>query len=121
MNHVHTLASALLLLVFSMSLSCSSFIKDEHMPPLKKLEKKTYVMKKDVKIAGTLVPKGREVKVVIVAGDDWVKVYSYPADGDKLKAKRTLILYLFEEDFKEKEYRFPVFQKKLAEIAEEKK
>ncbi len=109
----------LLALIMSISfLACSSFVKEEDMPVLKKLEDNTYVLKKDVNIAGELVPKGREVKVVIVAADDWLKVYSYPADGDKLKAKRTLILYVFEDDFKNEKYSFEGFEKRLSEIAD---
>lgn len=110
---------SLLAVMMSFSfLACASFVEDEDMPVLKKLEDNIYVLKKDINISGQLVPKGREVKVVIVAGDDWLKVYSYPADADKLKAKRTLILYVFEEDFKEEKYSYEVFEKKLSEIAD---
>ncbi len=40
-----------LTLVFTITtVSCSSFVKEEDMPVLKKLEGNTYVLKKDVKI-----------------------------------------------------------------------
>jgi len=108
-------------LVFTIAaVSCSSFVMEEDMPALKKLEGNTYVLKKDVKIGTGSVAKGTEVKIVIMAGDDWLKVYSYPAKGDKLKASRTLILYMFEDEFKEEMYSYRYFEKRFSEILKQK-
>ncbi len=106
-------------LVFTITVvSCSSFVKEENMPALKKLESNTYVLKKDVEIGSGSVKKGRSVKVVIMAGDDWLKVYTYSAKGDKLKAPRTLILYMFEDEFKKETYSYKYFEKRFFEILE---
>ena len=101
-------------------LSCASFIKEEEMPALKKLESPVYVMKRNVKIGSGSVEKGREVKVVIIAGDDWLKVYTYPAARDKLSAPRTLVLYMFDDEFAEEKYSYKVFEKRFFEILETK-
>ncbi len=104
-------------LVFTITVvSCSSFVKEEDMPALKKLEGSTYVLKKDVKIGTGSVAKGTTVKIVIMAGGDWLKVYSYLAKGDKLKAPRTLILYIFEDEFAEEKYSYKLFEKRFSAI-----
>jgi len=55
--------------------SCGSFVHDEYIPRLKSHEKKVYVLKIDVTAGETTLKKGTAVKVIVVIGDDWVKVY----------------------------------------------
>ena len=100
-------------------LSCSKLVKDEHLPALSDLEKPVYIMKTDVKLDERILTKGQHVRIIIVPGDEWIKVYAYPAESDPLKAERVNVLYLFEDDFKDEKFDMAVFRQKLGEIVEE--
>jgi len=70
----------------------------------------------DVTINELSLPKGTVVKLIIVGGDEWVKVYAYNAKEDLLLAHRFLILYMFEDDFPDKEFNVDLLDKELANI-----
>jgi type II secretion system-associated lipoprotein len=105
--------------VFSfMIFSCSSFVNvEESAPKLKRYEKKIYSLLKDIKHGGVIsLKKGKKVKILFSLTDSWVKVYAYPAAEDRLKAKQTLILYLFDDDFPDAEYSEKFVLKKLRSV-----
>ena len=107
---------ALVALVFICS--CSTFIRDEHMTGLKKYESTRYVMKKDVGKEEAPLRKGEAVNLMILTGGDFVKVYAYAASTDYLKAERVLILFLFDEDFKDKAFDMRYFEERLYQIVD---
>lgn len=79
--------------------SCSSFMTTEQEESLKDLENYNYVMRKAVTVEKRSLAKNKAVKLEIIHGTDYVKVYAYSASVDILKAERLLLVYLFEEDF----------------------
>lgn len=103
----------------SLIISCSSFIPEDDVEKLKFYESDQnvyhdYIMLKDVKINEFTLEKGTRVRIVISAGDEWVKVYAYKADEDVLKSNRILILHLFDTDFPENKFSREFFDKELA-------
>jgi len=102
--------------IITLFLSCSSLVKDSYLPTLSDMEKPVYVMKSDVKIDDRILAKGQRVRIIITADDDWIKVHGYSADVDALKAERVLILFLFEDDFKDEEFDMKHFRDKLSDI-----
>ena len=107
---------AALMTLFSIMTACSSFVKDESMPELKKYEKATYILQKTVRDNGPVLTKNQKVKIVVMTGDSWVKVYGYPAGDDKLKTGRSLLLYLFDDDFVNDEFNIKVFEQELFKV-----
>jgi len=96
--------------------SCNTFIMKNDIVQLKDLEKKPYVMLKDVSANNNSVKKGSQVRLKIATSKEWVKVYAYPANVDELKAELTLILYLFDDDFEGKKFSRDRFQERLNAI-----
>ncbi|MFC1668807.1 hypothetical protein ACFL20_00320 [Spirochaetota bacterium] len=95
---------------------CSTFVDKEFKPEIKKLENDSYIVKKHVSIGGLRLSKNQKIKIIVVGGDEWVKVYGYGYDENVLKAKRVLILYLFESDFKDDIFNLVTFKEKLFQI-----
>jgi len=103
-------------LVFLFGASCSSFVKETEQPGLRELENAVYILHEDVEMGGISLKKNQEIRLVVNGGDDWIKVYGYPANEDKLRAPRVLIVYLFPEDFKDELFDMDVFREKLAAV-----
>jgi len=101
--------------------SCSSFVEKEKIPVLKDYEKYEYILKKEVSIGNRTLARGDNIRLHIVVGDEWIKVYGYNAGSDPLQAQRLLILYLFEDDFTEERFSMEFFDKKLSELVKRKK
>ncbi len=101
--------------------SCSSFIKDEQIEGFKAYESAQYTMKQDAGREEAPLKKGEIVKLIIQTGGDFIKVYAYPVSVDYLKAERVLILFLFEDDFKDKAFDRQYFEERLNQLAEERK
>ncbi len=93
--------------------SCDVFVHKESVDALKAYEKKYYVLKKDIDIEGKKLKKGEEVRIVVTAGKEWVKVHAYPAGANDLKVDRLLILYLFDDDFEKKKFSMNYFNEQL--------
>ena len=93
--------------------SCASFLKDDDVLNLKGYEKDTYTLKEDIGEGNRLIKEGDKVKLLVITGDDFIKVYCYPANIDFVKAERTLLLYLFEDDFEGELFDITVFEEKL--------
>jgi len=107
---------ACFILFFSMS--CSTLVTDAYLPTLKDMETPVYVMKNDVKIEERIHVKRKKVHIIKTPGDNWIKVYGYPTEIDVLKAERLLLLFMFEDDFKDEKFDVKLFQDKLDEIVE---
>jgi len=97
--------------------SCDGFIDGKSADALKDYEKKYYVLKKDIDVEGKKLKKGEEVRIVVTAGKEWVKVHAYPARANELKADRILILYIFDDDFEKKRFNMNFFNEQLNAVA----
>jgi type II secretion system-associated lipoprotein len=113
----------MILFAFSAALfvtACDVFIPRTDVDTLKAYEKKVFVMKKDLELEGKKLKKGDDVRLIVTAGKDWVKVHAYPAKLDPLKAERLLVLYIFEDDFTGKKFNMNFFKEKLGDVAAQK-
>ena len=97
--------------------SCASFIKEEEIMILKEYEKGIYLLKKQVGEGKGILKKSQKVKIYIKTSDEAIKVYCYPSNIDFVKADRTLILYLFEDDFNN-EFDIKLFDERLFKVIE---
>lgn len=93
-------------------------MKDEEALNIKQYENNVYLLKDEIKDTKYPLKKGTKVKLYIKTGDDYIKVYCYPQDIDFLKSDRTLVLYLFEDDFEKSTYAQESFEQKLYEKVE---
>ncbi|MBN2403273.1 MAG: type II secretion system-associated lipoprotein [Spirochaetes bacterium] len=93
----------------------TSFLKKEDISNIKNYEKNEYILKADEGEGDYSVKKGTKVKLHMITGDDFIKVYCYPSNMNFVKTKRTLINYLFEDDFEKSKFNIAVFEKKLFE------
>lgn len=109
-----------LILICFIAGSCASFLEKKQIRALKLYESGNYILKQDTKFREPGLRKGQEVKLYIITGKDFVKVYCYPASTSFLKSDRILLLYLFEDDFEKKKFDTQAFQDKLYGLAEPK-
>jgi type II secretion system-associated lipoprotein len=101
-------------LIFAVFLSsCTSFIKKDEEFQIKGFENAEYVLLEDTGEDDRYIRKGEKVKVYIIVGDDYIKVFCYSSKLDFVKAKRTLIVYLFKEDFEKAKFSMDYFKQKL--------
>lgn len=105
----------LCLALFTLS-ACSTFVPEEDVDSLNKRYSGNYVLLQDFVINELTLAKGTVVRLIIVGGDEWIKVYAYKADEDLLNANRFLILYMFEDEFPDKEFNADLLDKELAAI-----
>lgn len=96
-----------------MMVACDIFVNKADIDLLKEKEKKIYFLKKDIDIEGKKLKKGEPVRIVIVTAKEWIKVLAYPAKANDLKADRLLILYLFDDDFQQKQFKMNAFEEQL--------
>jgi type II secretion system-associated lipoprotein len=113
---LRTILTSLIVLTVMLT-ACDVFVSKADADLLKEKEKKTYILKKDIDIDGKKLKKGDEVKIVITGVKEWIKVHAYPARANALKADRYLILYLFSEDFKNKQFDLKFFEEQLDAVA----
>jgi len=111
----------LLLFALAAGVSCSTFIPDEQADMLRAYETgngsaSEYRMLQEVTVNDITLEKGKRVKIIIVAGDDWVKVYAYRAEEDLLKSIRVLILHMFDTDFPDKKFDRVLFEEALFKV-----
>lgn len=99
----------------SLALSCTTFMIDEQVDDVMKLDKATATMKKSVIRDDYRLEQGQKVKLHLNVNDDSIRVYAYPAGVEFLKSNRLLILYLFEDDFKDGRFNKKIFTDKLKE------
>ena len=93
--------------------ACDIFVNKADIDLLKEKEKKIYFLKKDIDIEGKKLKKGEPVRIVIIPAKEWIKVLAYPAKANDLKADRLLILYLFDDDFQQKQFNINAFEEQL--------
>ena len=111
---------AVFLLLVLLTYSCASFVKNEDIKHLKMLEEDVYILKDDAGEGHRFLKKGERVKIYIVNGDDSIKVYAFPSNIKFLKAERTLILYILEDEFEGKKFDRNFLEQKLFEVLEKK-
>jgi type II secretion system-associated lipoprotein len=103
-----------LMLFFLLPLcACTSFITKPEETLLKEKEKNVYILKKDIDLETKKLKKGDAVRILIATGREWLKVYAYPVRVEKLKAERFLLVYLFEDEFVNKQFNIDLFNEKL--------
>ncbi|HPJ39656.1 MAG TPA: hypothetical protein PLT75_14520 [Spirochaetota bacterium] len=112
--HIKVFLITSLLLLFS----CTTFLLEQNIENLKKLENSTYILKQQVIIENKKLEKGQRVKLYIKTNDVSVRVYAYPAEIDFLKSQRLLVLQMFDADFKNEQFDKNVFQEKLFNIVQ---
>jgi len=93
--------------------SCATFLRNDDALYLRDYEKSIYMLKEDIGEGKFALKKSERVKLYIVTGDDFIKIYCYPAGNDLLKSERTLLLYLFEDDFENKKFDIKNFEELL--------
>jgi type II secretion system-associated lipoprotein len=113
---VRKTVSAILAAAF-LATACDVFIVKNDIEQLKELEKGTYILKKDFNVDGKILKKGETVKLKISTAKEWVKVHAYSTKVDELKAERVLILFLYDEKFKDKKFSRDYFNEQLNAVA----
>ncbi len=98
--------------------ACTSFVTKPEETILKEKEKNVYILKKDIDLETKKLKKGEAVRILVATGREWLKVYAYPVKVDKLKAERFLLVYLFEDEFVNKQFNFDLFNEKLDALVE---
>lgn len=91
-------------------LSCTSFLTKKDISQVKEYEKADYTLKEDAGEEERLLRKGTKVKLFILTGDNFIKVYCYRSNINFVKAERILILYMFEDEFKKSRFDQSVFE-----------
>jgi type II secretion system-associated lipoprotein len=87
------------------SAGCSSFVPEEDSERITlKYQAGEYVLLDDINRNNIVFSKGSIVKLLVVTGDDWVKIYAYNSNEELLSSKRFLLLYLFEDDFPDEKF-----------------
>jgi type II secretion system-associated lipoprotein len=103
-----------ILIIFALTLgSCTTFLMKDDILNIKDFEKKQYILKEDAGEGARSIKKGTRIKLYIMTGDDYIKVYCYPSSTDFLKAERALIIYLFDDDFEKSKFNIAFFENKL--------
>lgn len=102
---------------------CSTFVPDEEAEKLKVYESvngsyQDYILLVEVDRNDLVLNKGERVRIIIVSGDEWIKVYAYRANEDLLKSMRFLILQMFNDDFPDKKFDREKFDQELGKIVE---
>ena len=106
--------------LFFFIISCATFITDDQSNAIKNLEKNIYVLKEDAGEGNKLIKKAENIKLYVSTGKNFIKIYCYPANTDLLKAEKTLIVYMFDEDFENKKFNFSILQEELNKKVEKK-
>ncbi len=87
------------------SAGCSSFVPEEDSERISlKYQAGEFVLLEDINRNNLVFSKGSVVKLLVVTGDDWVKIYAYNSNEELLASTRFLLLYLFEDDFTDKKF-----------------
>jgi len=110
--------TALVIIVsVALAVSCAHFFTVESKAQLGEFEKKTFVIKNDIKVDQDVFIKGQKIKVKVFTGSDWVKIRGYNADKDPLRAKQVLLIFMFEDEFPGKKFNMDYFTQRLSDIA----
>lgn len=99
---------------------CVSFIAKPDDALLKEKERQTYVLIKSTTSGEKTLKRGEEVKILISSGKEWIKVHAYPARADLLKTDRFLLLYVFDDEFGQKQFDMKYFEERLSTVVAQK-
>lgn len=100
--------------------ACDVFVPAGELDALRARESKVYVLKNDLEVEGKKLAKGEDVRIRITTGSDWIKVRAYPAKADELKADYVLLLFVFDDEFKNNKYNVAYFNERLGALLAEK-
>ena len=108
----------IIILIGSMLITgCSSFVPDDDTEKITlKYQAGEYVLLEDLNRNNVIFSKGSIVKLLVVTGDEWVKIYAYNSDEELLSSTRFLLLYLFEGDFPDEEFSQEVLDAELLKV-----
>lgn len=96
---------------------CSSFVPEEDSERITlKYQTGEFVLLEDINRNNLVFGKGSIVKLLVVTGDDWVKIYAYNSNEELLSSVRFLLLYLFEDDFPDEEFNQEFLDAELMKI-----
>ncbi len=85
--------------------ACSTFIRDEDSGTLLlKYQAGEFVLLQNISRNEEILPANSIVKLIVVPGDEWVKIYAYDSSEELLVSKRVLLLYLFQSDFPDEKF-----------------
>lgn len=114
---IKTKLSIIILIVSLFITGCSSFVPDEDSESITlKYQAGEYVLLEDINRNNVIFSKGSIVKLLVVTGDEWVKIYAYNSDEELLSSTRFLLLYLFEGDFPDEEFSQDVLDAELLKV-----
>lgn len=100
------------------TVGCSTFIPDEDVERMTvKYQSGDYILLQDVTRNDVTLAKGTLVKLIFVAGDEWVKIYAYDKKEELLTSKRQLLVYMFEDDFPGEEFNHELLETELLKFA----
>ncbi|HNX25758.1 MAG TPA: hypothetical protein PKG60_17050 [Spirochaetota bacterium] len=100
---------------------CSTFIKDEDSEQISlRYQAGEYILLQDLNRNNVIFPKNSSVKLIVLTGDDWVKIYAYNSREELLASNRFLLLYLFEDDFPDGKFSQEYLDSELLKIVKQK-
>ncbi len=100
---------------------CSTFVPDEDSERITlKYQAGEYVLLEDINRNNVIFSKGSIVKLLVVTGDEWVKIYAYSSSEELLASNRFLLLYLFEESFPDKKFNQEFLDAELLKLVRQK-
>lgn len=102
--------------ILCLAVSCTTFMLDEQADDIMKLDKAVGTIKKSIARDDHRLEKGQKVRLQLLLNDASIRVYAYPSNVEFLKSNRLLVLYLFEDDFKDGRFNKKLFTDKLDEI-----
>ncbi len=109
----------IMLLLAGLLGACRTFIREDQVESIRVYEKGVYRTKLSIEIEKrVIIEKNSDVRLYLVYSKSWIKVYAYPADADFLKTDRSLMVYMFEDDFENKLFDEARFREKLNEFVE---
>ena len=107
----------IVLMLIAAGTGCSSFVPDDDAERLTlKYRTGDYILLEDITRNDVTLTKGTVVKLTFVAGDDWVKIYAYDKKEELLTSRRQLLIYMFEDDFPDEEFKPELLEAELAKI-----
>jgi len=102
---------------FLLITGCSTFIRDEDSQKITlQYQAGEYILLQDVVRNNVTYPKNSELKLLVVTGDDWLKIYAYNSGEELLNSKRFLLLYMFKGDFPDKKFSQEILDLELSKM-----
>lgn len=96
---------------------CSTFITDEEIDRIKlKYQGGAYLLLQDIERNDVTLAKGTVVKLTVVPGEEWIKFYAYDTREPLLSSNRLILIFLFKDDFSEKEYDGEFLDRELTKL-----